>query len=106
MIIKGKTPAKSRTPDKWLPPPCHMIQLNFDGASEGNLRKTRFGGIFRYHKGALLLSYLGSSGWDTNNSAELEGLWQGLLLAQNHGFFPFLIEDDSQILINMVNKIL
>lgn len=29
-----------------------------------------------------------------------------LLLAQVHGFFPLLIEGDSKILINMVNKIL
>jgi len=49
---------------------------------------------------------LGSIGWDTNNSVELEGLWQGLLPAQIHDFFPLIVEGDSQILINMVNKIL
>ena len=80
-----------------------MIQLNFDGASKGNPRKAGFGGVFRDHKGAPLLTFIGSNEWDTNNSDELEGLWQGLLLAQSHGLFPLIIEGDSQILINMVN---
>lgn len=47
-----------------------------------------------------------SIGWDTNNSAELEGLWQGLHFAQLNGFFLLIIEGDSYILINMVNQIL
>jgi len=84
----------------------HMYQLNFDGASKGNPGNSGFGGIFRDHKGAPLLTFLGSKGWDTNNSAELEGLWQGLILAQDKGFFPLIIEGDSQIIINMVTKIL
>lgn len=41
-----------------------------------------------------------------NNSAELEGLWQGLFLDQQHGFFPLVIKGDSQILINIANQIL
>lgn len=104
--IPIKSAEKSTISDKWFPPPRHVIQLNFDGASKGNLGKAGFGGIFRDHKGAPLLTFIGSNGWDTNNSVELEGLWQGLLLAQTHGFFPLMIEGDSQILINMVNKIL
>lgn len=106
MIIKGTTPEKSRTLKKWIPPPNHMFQLNFDGASKGNPGKAGFGGVFRDHKGAPLLTFLGSNGWDTNNSAKLEGLWQGLLLAQKIGYFLLIIEGDSQILINMVNKIM
>eukprot|EP00253_Pinus_taeda_P028396 PITA_28396 len=58
----------------WLPPPRHRFKLNFDGASKGNPGKAGFGGIFRDHKGSPLLIYLGNIGWDTNNSAELEGL--------------------------------
>jgi len=52
-----------------------MFQLKFNGASKGNPGKAGFGGIFRYHKGTPILTYLGSTGWDTNNSVELEGLW-------------------------------
>jgi len=50
--------------------------------------------------------YLGTVGWDTNNSEELKGLWQGLNLAQRHTFFPLIIEGDSQILINMAQQII
>lgn len=50
--------------------------------------------------------FYGSIGWDTNNSAKLDGLWQGLCLAQKHGLFPIIIEGDSQILITIVNHIL
>jgi len=83
-----------------------MIKLNFDGASKGNPGNSGFGEIFRNHQGVPLLSFFGSKGWDTNNSAELEGLWQGLIIAQDKGFFPLIIEGDSQIIINMVSKIM
>lgn len=106
MVIKGKNQAKKSTPDKWIPPPRHMFQLNFDGASKGNLGKAGFGGIIRDHKGTPCLFYFRSNGWDTNNSAELEGLWKGLILSHKQGLFPLVIEGDSQILIQMVSKIL
>jgi len=83
-----------------------MIQLNFNGASKGNPGMASYGGIFRDHGGKPLLLFFGSIGWDTNNSAELKGLWQGLCLAQQYGFFPIVIEGDSQILINIANQIL
>ena len=80
-----------------------MVQINFDGASKGNPCKEGFGGIFRNHKGNVLQTFMGSIGWDTNSSVELEVLWQGPLLAQSHGFSPLIIEGDSQILVNIVN---
>lgn len=86
-------------------PPTNVIKLNFDVASKGNPGKTGYGGIFRNHEGNRLLLYFGSIGWDTNNSAELEGLWQGLCLAHQHNFHPIIIEGDSQILINMATQI-
>eukprot|EP00253_Pinus_taeda_P013241 PITA_13241 len=89
----------------WTPPPPNLFQLNFDGASKGNPGPSGFGGVFRDHTGTLHLLYLGSNGWDTNNSSELEGLWQGLLQAQKHNLFPLKIEGDSQIIINMSKKL-
>ena len=56
------------------PPPRNTFKLNFDRASKGNPRKAGFGGIFRDHEGLPLLIFFGNIGWDTNNSAELEGL--------------------------------
>ena len=80
--------------------------MNFDSASKGNLGEVGSRGIFRDHKGNPLLIFFGSIGWDSNNSAELEGLWKGLCLAQQHNYFPIEIEGDSQILINAANQLL
>jgi len=98
--------SKKPLTEKWLPPPMNMYQLNFYGTSKGNPGNSGFGGIFGDHKGAPILTFLGSRGWDTNNSMELEGLWQGLLLAQGKDLFPLIIEGDSQIIIKMVSRIL
>lgn len=90
--------------DTWIPPQKHTIKLNFDGASKGNPRNAGYGAIFRNHAGSPLLIYYGNIGWDTNNSAELERLWQGLLLSRLHNFQPLEIEGDSLILINMAKQ--
>lgn len=95
----------TRPPSHWIHPPKKVIKHNFDGASKGNPGKVGFGGIFRNHEGRPLLLYFGSIGWDTNNSTELEGLWQGMQLADQHNFYPILIEGDTQILINMATLI-
>ena len=50
--------------------------------------------------------FFGNIGWDTNNSAELEGLWQGLLLSTQFGFLPLVVEGDSQILIAIATQLL
>lgn len=64
-----------------------------------------FGGILRNHEGTPLQIYFGNIGWDTNNSAELEGLWQGLILTWNLNLQPLVVEGDSQILINMAKHL-
>jgi len=43
--------------------------------------------------------YHGSMGRDTNNTAEIEGLWQGLCIAETKNLLPLEVEGDSQILI-------
>lgn len=103
---QGKNSLPRVTPHKWICPPPHMIQLNFGRGCKGNRGKAGYGGIFRNHKGNVLLTFLGLVGWDTNNLAELEGLWHGLLLAELHGYSQLIIEGDSHILINIVNNIL
>ena len=80
--------------------------MNFDGASKGNPGAAGFGGIFRNLAGTPLEVFFVSIGWDSNNSVELEGLQQGLCLAQEHNFFPLEVEGDSQILINATTHIL
>lgn len=89
----------------WTPPPIDMVKLNFDGASKGNLGQAGYGGAFRGHDGNPIAIFMGSIGWDTNNSAELEGLWRGLILAHRNKLFPLIIEGDSQILIRIAIKL-
>lgn len=83
-----------------------MYKINFDGASKGNLGHSGFSGLIRDHTGNNITIFLGYHGWDTNNSAELEGLWQGLLIAQEQHLFQLIVEGDSQILIHMATKLL
>eukprot|EP00253_Pinus_taeda_P008595 PITA_08595 len=89
----------------WSPPPINTFILNFDGASKGNPGSTGYGGAVKNHEGQVLKVFFGSIGWNTNNVAELEGLWKGLNITQKEGFSPLIVEGDSQILINMVTKI-
>eukprot|EP00253_Pinus_taeda_P006734 PITA_06734 len=79
----------------WEAPPPNSFKLNFDGASKGNPGPAGFGGVIRNHNGALLQIFFGNIGWDTNNSAELEGLWQGLLIARRLNLQPLIVEVDS-----------
>jgi len=89
----------------WEAPPPNTYKLNFDGASKGNPGPAGFGGIIRNHNGAPLQIFFGNIGWDTNNSAEIEGLWQGLLVARSLNLQPLIAEGDSQIIINMEMRI-
>eukprot|EP00253_Pinus_taeda_P035953 PITA_35953 len=90
---------------KWKAPPKNHYKLNFDGASKGNLGTAGFGGIIRNHEGSHMQIYFGNIGWDTNNSAKMEGLWQGLTLAWNLNLQPLVVEGDSQILIHMAKRL-
>ena len=58
----------------WTAPSEHSFKLNFDGASKGNPGKVGYDGVIRDHEGKPLQIYYGNIGWDTNNSAELEGV--------------------------------
>eukprot|EP00253_Pinus_taeda_P002816 PITA_02816 len=101
-----RLPTKLKKPTVWSPPTRNVFKLNFDGASKGNPGQSRYVGAFRDYHGTPHLIYTSTKGWDTNNLAELEGLWQGLLLEKDHNLFPLIIEGDSQILINMATKLL
>eukprot|EP00253_Pinus_taeda_P008572 PITA_08572 len=101
-----RLPNRLKKSTVWSPPSRNVFQLNFDGASKGNPGQSGYGGVFRDFQGTPHLIYTGTKGWDTNNSAELEGLWQGLILAKDHNLFPLIIEGYSQIIINMATKLL
>ena len=49
--------------------------------------------------------FYGSIRFDTNNSAKLEGLIQGFQIVVRNGWFPVIIEGDSNILIQMAKEL-
>ena len=85
----------------WSPPPPIVYKLNFDGASRGNPGPVGFGGICGDSQGRIIFVFLGAISRDSNNSAELEGMLQGLQCLVRRNNFPVIIEGDSQILIHM-----
>ena len=85
----------SDSPLSWSPPMPRAFKMNFDGAAKGNPGPAGFGVIFRNHEGTTAHIYFGSLGCDSNNAAELEGLWQGICIAESENFFPLEVEGDS-----------
>ena len=105
-IKPNRTPRPDHaSPDSWSPPREGFFKLNFDGASKGNPGRAGFGGILRNARGQAVWVFFGYIGQDTNNSAELEGLLHGLLLAQENQCFPLVVEGDSRVILGMAAKI-
>jgi ribonuclease HI len=98
------TPLSS--PSFWSPPPVDFIKLNFDGASKGNPGAAGYGVVFRNHQGHIILINAGNLGHSTNNAAELWGLIRGLQLAIDYNFTKLIVEGDSQVIINLLRRIL
>jgi ribonuclease HI len=83
-----------------------FIKINFVGASKGNPGPTGFGFILRDEKGSILCISKGSLGYDSNNEANIWALIKGLTLTQHHGYHQIVVEGDSQIILNMLTKLL
>ena len=82
-----------------------VFKINFDGAAKGNPRVAGFGGVYKNLAAGILQVYHGSIGFDTNNSAELEGLLRGISLMIREGWLPSMMEGDSNILIQMAKQL-
>lgn len=103
--VKSRPLTCSASPLKWSPLTSNSYKFNFDGAAKGNPGPAGYGGVFRKEMGATLYIYYGTIGKDSNNVAELEGLWKGICIADQKNFFPLEIEGDSLILIIAATRI-
>lgn len=92
-------------PSLWTPPSWRAFKVNFDGSSRGNPSLVGFGGVCRNDRREILKVFFGHLGHDTNNSAELEGLIQGLTLVTQEGWLPTTLEGDSTMIIQMAKKL-
>lgn len=88
------------------PPPTGFIKINFDGASKGNPGPAGFGATLKNSNGEILCLVVGYLGESTNNAVELTGLLQGLQAAIDHHFHKLILEGDSQIVTQLITKIL
>jgi len=93
------------SPNQWQAPAQNSFKINFDGASRGNPGLAGFGGLCRNERGEIVKVFFGQVGFDSNNSAELEGLTQGLTLAISEGWLPAVVEGDSKVIIGIAKKL-
>ncbi|XP_059068483.1 uncharacterized protein LOC131858991 [Cryptomeria japonica] len=88
----------------WLCSGATHGKLNFDGASRGNPRISGIRAVIRDSSGELMGGLLGSSGFATNNEAEIRAVVAGLDLCVQKGYDKVIIEGDSQIIVNDISK--
>jgi hypothetical protein len=97
---------QNSSPTIWTPPPTDFIKINFDGASKGNPGPAGYGATLRNSRGEILCLVVGYLGETTNNAVELMGLLQGLQIAIARHSHKLILEGDSQIVIQLITKIL
>ncbi|GLJ44589.1 hypothetical protein SUGI_0937180 [Cryptomeria japonica] len=85
-------------------PPRGWEELNFDGASKGNPRKSGIGAIIQEESGKIISRMFNDIDITTNNEAEIRALEAGLRLCTQNKIHQLIIEGDSQLIINGVTK--
>eukprot|EP00253_Pinus_taeda_P020218 PITA_20218 len=103
--INPCSPASSASPLIWSPPAPNSFKLKFDGVTKGNPGPVGYGGVFRDEMGTIRHIYHGNIGIDTNNAAELEGIWKGICIAEQENLYPLEVEGDSFIIIAAIIRI-
>lgn len=93
-----------KSPSIFHPPPDGFVKISFDGASKGNPRPTRYGGILRDSIGNLLGIFARYYGSMTNNLEELTGLEKELILAGRMDFYKIQISRYSSLAIKIAQK--
>lgn len=80
------------------------MKMNVDGCSKGNPGSAGEGGIIRDHHGHMILAFAGYFGICSNNVAEAMAILQGLRICIDRGFLKIIVESDSVMLVNIINK--
>ncbi|GLJ30085.1 hypothetical protein SUGI_0594940 [Cryptomeria japonica] len=88
----------------WTPLTSGNFKINFDGASQGNPGKSRYGAIIRNEFGNFVGANYGPLGINTNNMAKMTGLLARLEWCVDHGIQDVEVEGDSQIILNGISK--
>ena len=80
-----------------------MFNLFFDGASKGNLGKAGSRGVIICPEGNIAVEYFWNIGFDSNNMAEVYGLWQGIKQLKDKGVEEAIVFRDSRLIIQVLN---
>ncbi|MQM11401.1 hypothetical protein Taro_044305 [Colocasia esculenta] len=92
--VKMKKPKLVR----WTPPQTSLY-LNVDGASKGNPGFSGGGGCIRDSKGCIRLGFAFFYGQGDSLTVETRALYDGLRLADQHGFHISNVFSDSLVLV-------
>ncbi|CAL1400519.1 unnamed protein product [Linum trigynum] len=88
----------------WKPPRAGWIKLNTDGAAQGNHGLISAGGALRDVNGDWIAGFCSKIGTGTAIEAELWGIYKGIDLAWNKEIKFLIIETDSQLALDLLNK--
>ena len=76
-----------------------MFELFFDGASKGNPGKAGGEGVIICPEGNIEVKYFWNIRFDSNNMAEVYGLWQGIKQLKEKGVEEAIVFGDSRLII-------
>ncbi|XVF22870.1 hypothetical protein REPUB_Repub12eG0208500 [Reevesia pubescens] len=88
----------------WQPPPEGFVKLNVDGAAASCPGEITAGGICRDSLGHWLFGFISQLGYGCILQAELYAIFSGLNLAWQRGYKKVILESDSMLAVNKVNK--
>lgn len=86
----------------WKPPPPNFFKLNTDGLVTGNPGPAGAGGIIHDHTGNWVKGFPRKIGNTNSLAAELWGLRDGLVLAQELNIKRLIIELDAKAVLDLV----
>lgn len=88
---------------KWIPPPCNIVKLNFDGFVCHNKKAAaRF--VVRDHEGNPILAGSCCVGNSSVPIAECSALRDGLFHALCNDIRRVQVEGDSKLIIDLINN--
>ncbi|XP_038688673.1 uncharacterized protein LOC119987842 [Tripterygium wilfordii] len=88
----------------WSPPPQGWVTLNTDGCSKGEHGAAGAGGLLRDYRGVWLKGFFANIGSCGSIEAELWAAIHGLRLAWEEGFRQVILETDSYMVADWLNK--
>ncbi|KAL6213679.1 hypothetical protein ACLB2K_013125 [Fragaria x ananassa] len=87
---------------KWLPPPCNLVKLNFDGSVCHNT-KTATGFVVKDHEGNPILASSRCVGNSSVSIAECSAFRDDLFHALCNDIRRVQVEGDSKLIIDLIN---